>query len=157
MERHHKRRSRTLLNLVSLMDIFTILVFFLLVNSSNIQVAPDAKAIKLPESVSPTKPHENVVVMVTPDQVLVQGHAVASTQAVMTAGNQSLPGLHKALEQAAQPNDKGSRGKITLLGDKTLPYRVLRRVMLSCTRAHYGHISLAVIEKSKAQQGQSGS
>lgn len=145
-----------MLNLVSLMDIFTILVFFLLVNSSNIQVAPNVKDIRLPESVSPTKPHKAVVVMVTPHQILVQGHEITTTKDALAAGNQTISALHKALMQAATPDARGSRGDITLMGDKGIPYRVLRRVMLSCTKAHYGHISLAVIEKNTGTHGPSG-
>ena len=56
MDRHHKRHKRsTALNLVSLMDIFTILVFFLLVNSSDVEVLPSAKDVQLPESIAETK------------------------------------------------------------------------------------------------------
>ena len=44
MEKHHKRnKSTAALNLVSLMDIFTILVFFLLVNSSDVETLPSTK------------------------------------------------------------------------------------------------------------------
>ena len=65
MERHHKRHKRsTALNLVSLMDIFTILVFFLLVNSSEVQTLPNAKDLVLPESVAEERARETVVVLV---------------------------------------------------------------------------------------------
>ena len=48
MEKHHKRNKGTAaLNLVSLMDIFTILVFFLLVNSSDVETLPNAKDLQL--------------------------------------------------------------------------------------------------------------
>ena len=53
MDRHHKRHKQGVsLNLVSLMDIFTILVFFLLVNSSDVEVLPNAKDVQLPESIA---------------------------------------------------------------------------------------------------------
>ena len=52
MEKHHKRHGKNVgLNLVSLMDIFTILVFFLLVNSSDVETLPNAKDLQLPESI----------------------------------------------------------------------------------------------------------
>ena len=51
MERHHKRhKGGAGINLVSMMDIFTILVFFLLVNSSEVEVLPNAKEFVLPDS-----------------------------------------------------------------------------------------------------------
>ena len=61
MERHHKRHQRNVtLNLVSLMDIFTILVFFLLVNSGDVQTLPNAKDMALPESVAEQRARERV-------------------------------------------------------------------------------------------------
>jgi hypothetical protein len=65
MEKHHKRnKSLGTLNLVSLMDIFTILVFFLLVNSSDVETLPNAKDLQLPESIAETKAKETVVIMI---------------------------------------------------------------------------------------------
>jgi biopolymer transport protein TolR len=62
----HRRLGRNAgLNLVSLMDIFTILVFFLLVNSTDAESLPSAKSIKLPESVAQQKPKETLIIMVT--------------------------------------------------------------------------------------------
>ena len=58
MERNHKRNKQSSLNLVSLMDIFTILVFFLLVSSSNVQQLPNSKDISLPTSVADKAPKE---------------------------------------------------------------------------------------------------
>ena len=73
MERRNEKGKRTVtLNLVSLMDIFTILVFFLLVNSAEVEVLPNARDIQLPESIAEEKARENVVVMVTDDQILGQ-------------------------------------------------------------------------------------
>ena len=61
MEKHHRRhKSGTALNLVSLMDIFTILVFFLLVSSSEVEVLPNAKDIQLPEAIAQEKAKETV-------------------------------------------------------------------------------------------------
>ena len=65
MDRRHSRgRKMPGFNIISLMDIFTILVFFLLVNSSDVEVLPSAKSIQLPESIAAEKPRETLVVMV---------------------------------------------------------------------------------------------
>jgi len=67
-ERLQKRiKGQANLNLTSLMDIFTILVFFLLVSSSNPSKLPDAEKIKLPVSIAETEPKETLVVMITKD------------------------------------------------------------------------------------------
>jgi hypothetical protein len=75
MEKHHKRNmGKGTLKLVSLMEIFTILVFFLLVNSADVQTLPNAKDMKLPESVAEKKPEETVTILIGRTEILVQGH-----------------------------------------------------------------------------------
>ena len=80
--RRIKRMSRnrlkiTKMNLTSLMDVFTILVFFLLVNSGSVELVESPKDVKLPESREESKPRETVVISVSPEDVIVQGKVVA--------------------------------------------------------------------------------
>lgn len=151
--RNEKGRRGVALNLVSLMDIFTILVFFLLVNSSDVEVLPNARDIQLPESIVDEKARENVVILVTDEQVLVQGRPVA-TVAEAEAGPLVIPGLEAALrEQTDRVLRKASMAEVqdrevTIMGDRELPYRLLKRVMATCTAADYGRISLAVMQKA---------
>ena len=157
MARHHERtRKGASLNLVSLMDIFTILVFFLLVNSAEVQTLEPPKAITLPESMALEKPRDTVVVMVTPEQVLVQGTAVASVADVDAADGVIIAPLYEALKaqtdrvlMRAAATDLSAR-EITILGDRAVPYRVLKKVMATCTDADYGKLSLAVMQKEEA-------
>jgi biopolymer transport protein ExbD len=154
MERHHKRNSRIPgLNLVSLMDIFTILVFFLLVNSSDGEVLPSTRNVTLPESISEHKPRQNVVVMVTNSDILVQGHRVALLQDIDN-NDYVIEDLQAALEEQLKrqvlPAD-GTRGpgqEVTIMGNKQIPYKLLKKVMTSCTEAGYERISLAVLQKA---------
>ena len=157
MERRNQKGKRTVaLNLVSLMDIFTILVFFLLVSSSEVQVLPNAKDIQLPESIAEEKARENVVVLVTEEHILVQGKIVADVDKVMAQREFIIPGLELALrsqtdrvlrqESVADIADR----EVTIMGDKELPYRLLKRVMATCTSADYGRISLAVMQRAPA-------
>ena len=77
MEKHHKRHAAGgALNLVSLMDIFTILVFFLLVNSSDVEVLPNAKDVQLPESIAEEKAKETVVILIGDDNILADGEKI---------------------------------------------------------------------------------
>ena len=62
MERQHARNKKVPFNVVSLMDIFTILVFFLLVNTNEITPLPNPKGIEMPESISEVSPKESVVI-----------------------------------------------------------------------------------------------
>jgi len=158
MERHHKRNSSIPgLNLVSLMDIFTILVFFLLVNSSNGEVLPSTRNVTLPESISSHKPRQNVVVMVTAKEILVQGSRVAwrkdvhDNQAVIEGLRTALETQHQRMIQPATATDDSDR-EVTIMGNKDIPYKLLKKVMASCTAAGFARVSLAVMQKAAAQE-----
>jgi len=156
--RHAKRMARTQrrhngqgkLNLVSLMDIFTILVFFLLVNSSDVQVLQSNKDIKLPESNAETPPEENLIVTVSDDAILVGGRMVAETALVKLSKSDDITALKEELEFLAkrkpyrnEEEEKAGRD-ITIMGDKEIPYLLLKKIMTTCAQAEYRNISLAV-------------
>jgi biopolymer transport protein ExbD len=150
MDRKHKRFSRSAgINLVSLMDIFTILVFFLLVNSSDGEVLPTHKSVELPESISEEKPRPTVTVMVNGENILIHGKVITSVENVLTdTGDYSEP-LRLALEkQNSNLRNKTIVPEATIMGDKEIPYRLLKKVMASCTQAGFERISLAVLQKS---------
>ncbi len=150
MQRHHRRHRRGGgLNLVSLMDIFTILVFFLLVNSTEVEVLPSERDLTLPESVARELPRETVVVTVTRDDILVQGRRVLGVDEALADDAPVIPALAdalRALHVRALRDDGGAR-EVTVLGDRELPYRLLRRIMASCTDAEFDRLSLAVSQR----------
>ncbi len=156
MERHHKRsKMMASLNMVSLMDIFTILVFFLLVNSSDVETLPSIKSVKLPESVAEKVPKQTLVVVVDGEDILVQGRKIASVAAAMDASSDVIQALKTELDyQAARTlpvasaNPAGAPREITIMGDKEIPYRLLKKIMLTCVSARFENISLAVVRKS---------
>ena len=161
MARNHKRKLPGM-NLTSLMDVFTILVFFLLVNSASSQVLEPPKKITLPDSVVESKPKETVVVMVTDTEVTVQGEPVALVEDVIKSKQDAILGISNKLEELKK-NVIGVSTKaisesreVTILSHKTVPFKVLRKVMSSCTFAGYEKVSLAVIQKA-SQVEKSGS
>jgi biopolymer transport protein ExbD len=155
MAKHHKRnKGAGALNLVSLMDIFTILVFFLLVNSSDVETLPNAKELQLPESIAEEKAKETVVILIGEEDIIVQGTPVAKVAEVMNIKGNDIPALREALvsqndrvlRREAQDDIEGR--EVTIMGDKEIPYRLLKKVMATCTASDYGQISLAVLQKS---------
>ena len=111
MDKHHKRnKAGGALNLVSLMDIFTILVFFLLVNSSDVEVLPNAKEVQLPESIAEQKAKETVVILIGDEDILVQGAPVAKVADVMATKGNDIPALRQALKSQ---NDRVLRREAT--------------------------------------------
>lgn len=162
MARNHKKKLPGL-NLTSLMDVFTILVFFLLVNSSNSEVLEPPKKISLPDSVVETKPKETPVIVVSEESVTVQGEVVALTEDVINSKQDAILGISNKLEElkdsvigvSTQAISKSR--EVTILSHKTIPFKVLRKVMSSCTYAGYEKISLAVIQKaSQVEDGAPG-
>lgn len=152
MERN--RKKVTGLNLTSLMDVFTILVFFLLANSSSSEVLTTPKQIKLPDSIVEAKPRETIVIMVSPEAVLVQGEPVIATPELIQDKKELVPAITKRLAQLER-NIIGISTKsaveskeVTLLADKSIPFSALKKIMSTCTNSGYGRISLAVIQKA---------
>ena len=152
------KQKKASLNLVSLMDVFTILVFFLLVNSSSSEVLEPPKNILLPDSIVDAKPRETVIILVTEENILVQGDVVIATQDVIDSKASVIaPIKQRLLEQKKKVIGIRTRAvaeskEVTVLAHRTLPFKLLKKVMSSCTAAGYGKISLAVIQKA-SQQG----
>ena len=152
MGRNNRKVTGLGLNLIPMMDVLCVLVFFLLFQSFNGDI-PEAR-IALPDSVVETRPRETVVIMVSPDVVLVQGEPVISTPELL---DDSIGTVHEVTERLAQleRNIIGISTKtvveskeITLLADKTIPFKVLKKIMSTCTAFGYGRISLAVAQKA---------
>ncbi|EGV51046.1 ExbD/TolR family protein [Candidatus Endoriftia persephone] len=161
MQRHHRRnRGRGAINLVSLMDIFTILVFFLLVNSSEVQILPNAKALQLPESSAEQRAEESLVVMLNRQEILLQGHPVAQLAELMEGDSELIAPLAQALaaraaeQQTATTAEGAASGDITIMADKQTPYRLLKRVMLTCAESRFGNISLAVLRRPEVGESE---
>lgn len=157
MKRMGRSRTRRLpaMNLTSLMDVFTILVFFLLVNSSASEVLEPPKKITLPDSIVETKPKETVVILVSEETVMVQGDVVARVEDIINTKQDAILEISNKLEQVKKnvigisTKTVAESREVTILSHKTVPFKVLRKVMSSCTFAGYEKISLAVIQKAK--------
>ena len=154
MARHHKRNnSKGKLSLVSLMDIFTILVFFLMLNASDVQVLQVNDAVKLPESTADTPAKETLLLMVTKNQILLQGKFIVKTSDLINQQEDTIQALleeldyHTARKSSLSDEDKLSQS-ITVMGDTSIPYVVLKRIMQSCAQAGYTNIALAVENSS---------
>jgi biopolymer transport protein ExbD len=151
VKRHkHKFAITTGLNLVSLMDIFTILLLFLLVHVTGedeiIQI-PDI--VRLPVSAAYSRPEPTTAVYVTPAGIFVGDKRVAEARDVLNSTESSIEGLERELlKQAEMEKDvSGSKRKIIIMGDKTIPFTLLKKVMYTCARGGYPAISLAVVQK----------
>ncbi|CAA0090733.1 Uncharacterised protein [BD1-7 clade bacterium] len=156
MARHHGRMNKqSKLNLTSLMDIFTILVFFLMVNSSEVQVLEDTKDITMPKSIADQKPKETLLIQVSDSSLVVAGRKIADTSAVTASKDGVIPSLDEELKYQASrrpemtEEEKQFGRKITIQGDKNIPYDILKKIMATCAQAEFRDISLAVSKKAQ--------
>jgi biopolymer transport protein ExbD len=142
-----------------MIDILSVLVAFLLVYSTEVEVIQNSKGVVIPESRTDVRPKQSVVVMVTKDDIFVQGERVASLAEVSDPHTQLIESLRTVLQRPIAGLDAAARDaalnshEVTVMADKDLPYEVLRKVLATCTAAAYGKISLAVLQKEKPVSG----
>jgi biopolymer transport protein ExbD len=151
MERNNKKGKEVTglgLNLIPMMDVLCVLVFFLLFHSFNGDM-PEQR-ITLPDSVVETRPRQTVTIVVSSDAVMVQGESVVSTATLLDERVGTVHEVTDRLRQLEQnlPKSVADNKEITLLADKTIPFKVLKKIMTTCTASGYGRISLAVEQKA---------
>lgn len=150
------KRSRKVqgMNLTSLMDVFTILVFFLLTNSSSDEALQSPREITLPDSVVESKPRQTVVIMITETDILVQGKVVADTRDLLKSRRKIVVPIANRLIQlrdsviGSSTKTASESKEVTILAHKTIPFKILKKIMGTCSGAGYSKISLAVIQKA---------
>jgi biopolymer transport protein TolR len=154
LQHQMRHRADAELNLIPMIDILSVMVSFLLVYSTNVEVLQNTKAIEIPQSIAEQQPRQTVVVMLTKDELFVQGEAIATVAEIHATQGDIIEPLREALKrptlvgQEVTEKDLAER-EVTVMGDKALPYDVLKKVMRTCTDADYGKISLAVLQKDK--------
>jgi biopolymer transport protein TolR len=157
IKRHRQRRhGANHFALIPFIDMMTILVVFLLAHTAEVDILPNTKNISIPQSLSDRKPSAAVVVMVTKDSVFVDGQLVGSVSDVVANQGASFEPIKTALLaqnarslKTAEQTDASKR-EVTIMGDKSTPYSVLKKIMLSCSEAEYGKVSFAVVERERA-------
>lgn len=150
--RKERNHSGLDMNLVALIDIFTILIFFLM-SSTGVEILSTAQAIKLPQSTAEKMPREMLVVTVSATDILVDGRKVASVAEAMGTDGDLIPALKAELELHAgrtvlRKENEAQNQSVTIMGDKEIPYRLLRKVMFTAARANYSDVSFAVTQKA---------
>lgn len=159
IRRVKKSATVTSINLVSMIDIFTIMIIYLLVNTAAVQIA-GAELVDLPQSKAEEPVRDNVAIIVTRDDVLVDGRPVMKVADIKP--NDPAPVLRPlkdallaaaplTAKQAGNASEEG--GEVNILGDKTLPYSILKKIMTTCAEAQFAKISLGVAPAGKDLKG----
>jgi biopolymer transport protein ExbD len=155
LKRRKRHRGASHFALIPFIDMMTILVVFLLAHTAEVDILPNTKNISIPQSLSERKPNAAIVVMVTTDSVYVDGKLVGSiAELVANSGNVFEPLKAALVAQnelalgGAQRTEIAKR-EVTIMGDKSTPYSVLKKIMLTCSDAEYGKVSFAVVERER--------
>ena len=146
---HLRHKAGFELNLIPLIDILSVLVAFLLVYSTEVEIIQNSKGVQVPQSVSQTAPSHSVVVMITKAQLFVQDDLIGDVAQLQASPEAVTAALLAALKRALPQAGATAAPDVTIMADKTLPYEVLKKVMTTCTDAGFGRVSLAVTQKEK--------
>ena len=152
-ERRNRNQTMVDMNLVSLIDVFTILIFFLLSNAGGVESLPSPKAVLLPESVAEQSPRETIVVIVSANEILVDGRKVASVADVLAMDGDLIEPLKAELDllqssrQVIRKENEDLSKRLTIMGDKEIPYLLLRKIMVTSARANFQDVSFAVRQR----------
>ena len=143
--------------LIPMIDMLTIMVVYLLVHTADYEILPNTKNISIPMSMAEKAPRETITSMVTRDDLFVNGAKVMTVAALDAETAPTALVLVQALRNEAAKSRVGKEtttaAEITVMADKGLPYRVLRKIMNAGTAANFGKLSLAVVEKETAARG----
>jgi biopolymer transport protein ExbD len=155
IKRHRLRRhGANHFALIPFIDMMTILVVFLLAHTAEVDILPNTKNISIPQSLSDRKPSAAVVVMITKDSVYVDGQLVGSVNDVVADQGPFFAPLKAALltqsQRSLQAQPDIAKREVTIMGDKSTPYSLLKKIMLTCAEAEYGKVSFAVVERERA-------
>ncbi|NOY76811.1 MAG: biopolymer transporter ExbD [Calditrichaeota bacterium] len=156
LSRKRRKNGIFTLRLTSMIDMFTILLVFLLKNyTTENQVPVMANDLRLPSSTAQKIPETASVVGLTRQWVLLDGKKMARVSDVLKSDNLLIKNLFLELrakrlisERLASYDSKMKfRGEITIQGDKDLPFQLLKKVMYTCGQVGYNNMQLAVIKK----------
>jgi biopolymer transport protein ExbD len=142
-------REEAELNLIPLIDVMSVLVAFLLIYTAEVDLVQNAKGVEIPQSTAETQAKQSVVVMITKDQVFVQGEPVAEVAEVTASSDPLVEPLRRVLDRPMLlgGGEENAGREVTVIADKSLPFDLVRKVMATCTATTYGKISLAVLQK----------
>ncbi len=151
--KRHNRSKEVALKLTSMIDMFTILLVFLLKSYSAegqiMSVAPD---LKLPESTAQKAPQTTSIVAITEEAILLDGKKLTTVDRVMSNKELIIPELLNELQRLKSlservgelSSDMGFTGKISIQGDRELPYLIIKKIMFTCGKVGYNDMLLAV-------------
>jgi len=157
VKRRDPLEGRSPIMLTPLVDMFVIMLIFLLMSySTGGHMAYMAQNIIMPESLSREQLEPAVEISVGTDRIYVDGEVILDD---LTEWHQTdkllIPVLYENLKLKAVKYKKMEEsvplfrftGKATIQADKVIPFHFLKKVLYTTDRADFSNISLAVFQK----------
>lgn len=151
------RRSKSIsaftLRLTAMIDMFTILLVFLLKSFSvEGEIMSVAQDLRLPESTAQTPPKAAPILVVTNEWIILDGTPVERVETVLTQRDNMINSLKIQLQQIrafseslGQLNAKMRfKGNIAIQGDKGISFGLLKKIMFTCGQVGFNDMLLVV-------------
>ena len=120
-----------------------------------------SKNVTLPEAINYKDIEQAPIIAISRDVVTLDGRPMADSGELNKADSidWKIPQLHDDLVvlknnfKLLHPNPEDWKGLVLVQGDKNVDFKVLKKVMFTCTVAGYTNINFAVHQKSKGGGG----
>jgi biopolymer transport protein ExbD len=144
-----------------MVDMFVIIVLFLIANfSATGEILMMTKDIILPEAKNVDEVKMVPVVMISSEEVVVDGVSVARLTDIDSNEYLNIPALEEKLRELRKKSEdlhalanspEGFSGDINIQGHREIQFKYIKKVMYSCATAGYGNINFAVMNKSSGE------
>ena len=155
---HGKKTTYADLLITPLVDMFVIIVLFLIANfSATGEVLMMSHDIQLPEAFNVTEIEMAPVVMVSNTDIVVSGTAIGRVEDLTRDEYLNIPALEEKLREmkkqyedlhALAKDTEGSfKGDVNIQAHKDVQFKVMKRILYSCATAGYTNLNFAVMQK----------
>lgn len=154
---HGKKGTFADLLITPLVDMFVIIVLFLIANfSATGEVLMMKSDIQLPEAIHVKEIEAAPVIMVSGAQVIVDGNVLGRVEDMMHGDDLDVPQLEEKLREmkkqyvdlhtAANDADGAFKGDINIQATREVQFKVIKKVMFSCATSGFNNINFAVLQ-----------
>jgi hypothetical protein len=121
------------------------------------------KDIQLPTATHVDELELAPVIMISNDDIIINGVAVARVADLSRDDYVTIPALEEKLREQKKETEElhalandgtAFKGVVNIQGNKDIPFRIIKRVMFSCQGGGYGNINFAVLRGSGGQAGE---
>ena len=158
-KRKVKKQEEAGLIITSLIDVFVIVLVFLMRSvSSEGNLMTSADNLVLPMSSRSKSPTEvSLTIIGDQDNINVDDRAIAKTVDVRKQDSLLVPGILSVLEKKREEEKKAemlgiikeATGKVVVQFDKNTPYDIVTKIMATCGYAGYTNIKFAVTKRGE--------